>query len=116
MADEQQAQPAPTVQVITASQTAPADPTTVMQALVDADRTRSLVIKFVFYQFNAFVLLTCGAMVWKGWNIQPTAENVFVMILQAEIAAMTTAVSYYLGSSQGSAMKSMAAALSNGKK
>lgn len=106
------AQQGPTVQVVTASQTPPPDPTVIMQALIDSDRTRRLVVWLVFSQFVVSVLGIAVAMIFKGWEVSAPAQAILVMILQAEIAAMTTAVQYYMGSSQGSAMKSMQAALS----
>lgn len=106
------AQPAPSVTVVTANQTPSPDPTAVMQALVDSDSTRKLVVKLVFAQFLLSIFGIGTAMVLKGWEISNTTNSILVMVLQAEIAAMSTCVGYYLGSSQGSAMKSMVAALS----
>jgi len=70
------------------------------------------VVKLVFAQFMISVTGIGAAMVFMGWQISNTTNSILVMVLQAEIAAMSTCVGYYLGSSQGSAMKSMAAALS----
>ena len=113
MTDSPDAQPAsPTVQVVTANQTPPPDPTAILQALIDQDKTRQMVVKFVFWQFIGSVVGIGAAMVFKGWEISNTTNSILVMILQAELAAMGTCVGYYLGSSQGSAMKSMQAALS----
>lgn len=89
----------------------PANPATVAQALVDYDKTRALVVKLIFGQFILSILGIGTAMVFKGWDISNTALTILTMVIQAEISAMTTAVGYYLGSSQGSAMKSMMAAL-----
>ena len=89
----------------------PPDPTALMRALVDSDQTRKLVVKLVFGQFIISVAGIGLAMVFKGWDISNTALTILTMVIQAEISAMTTAVGFYLGSSQGSAMKTMTAAL-----
>lgn len=91
--------------------TVPTDPVALMRALVDSDKTRALVVKLVFAQFILSVVGIGAAMVFKGWEISNTALTILTMVMQAEISAMATAVGFYLGSSQGSAMKSMMAAL-----
>lgn len=93
----------------------PTDPTALMQSLIDSDKTRVLVVKFVFLQFMLSIGGIGTAMVFKGWDISNTALTILTMVIQAEIAAMSTCVGYYLGSSQGSAMKSMIAALNQPK-
>src|SRR5215472_17562816 len=105
MADEAPTQPV--VQVVTASQTPPLDPTAVMQALVDSDKTRKLLVKLLFAVFGLSITGIAASAVFKGWEVSGTGNAILIMILQAEIAAIATVVNYYFGSSQGSAMKSM---------
>ncbi len=62
-----------------------------------ADRVRRQIVWFVFAQFNLFVVLVIGAMVFRGWELSPTANNVIMLVGTAEINAIVIAIGFYLG-------------------
>ena len=68
---------------------------------VDREHTRRLIVKLAFGQFNMFVFAALGAMVFKGWEVSPATSNYMTMVLQAEIALLTSVGAFYLMMSTG---------------
>jgi len=69
----------------------------------DADKIRKWIVKAAFIQFNFFIILIMGALVWKGWEMPPTANSLIMLIVGSETGVIGTAVGYFLGSSASKA-------------
>jgi hypothetical protein len=70
------------------------------------DTLRSKIALLFFVQF---LLIVGGALyiMHANWNVSTIASNLSLMVIQAELSSLTIVLSYYFGSSSGSAMKSM---------
>lgn len=68
-------------------------------SVIDADRVRLWLVKAAIFQFNLFVAIVLGTLIWKGWEMPPTANSLIMIIVTAETNVITAAVSFYLGSS-----------------
>ena len=69
----------------------------------DREKTRRIIVRLAFVQFNGFVFACLLAMVFKGWEVSPATSNFMTMVLQSEIALVSAVGGFYLAISSGQA-------------
>lgn len=68
-------------------------------SVADADQLRRFIVYAAFVQFNFFILMILVALIWKGWEMPPTANSLIMIIITGESNVIMAAVAFYLGSS-----------------
>jgi len=70
-----------------------------MPTVNDADRMRKFIVYAAFAQFNFFITMILVALIWKGWEMPPTANSLIMIVVTGETNVIMAAVAFYLGSS-----------------